>query len=107
MFWDDSRAARISLTVWTARTYVLDICVHSGQDLLGKLRVLLGKWRWSVGQTKCIVADKHLAVAHGSGANADGRYLHGPGNSPRQIRWDRFEHDGKDAGLLQHLRIFR
>src|SRR5215471_18123154 len=69
------------------------------------MRVLLCEWRRIVGQTKSIVTDEYLAVAMRSGADTDRRNFYARGDPPCKIRWNRFQNDGKHAGLLQHLGI--
>src|SRR6476646_385293 len=80
-----SRASRTSLTLWTTRTYVLDVCAHCRKNIVGKMRVLLCEWRWIVRQTESIVTDEYLSVAMWSGADTDGRNLYARGDPPCKI----------------------
>src|SRR5437867_12967094 len=63
IFFLDSRAPRTSLTVWTTRTYVLDVCARRRNDLFRELCVWLGKWRRRSGKAERVVADEHLPAA--------------------------------------------
>src|SRR6267142_5015416 len=57
-------ASRISLTVWSTRTNVLDVCARRRKDGLGKLRVLLcERGNRTIRQSQRVIADQHLAIA--------------------------------------------
>src|SRR5438128_8772228 len=97
-----SSAFRTSLTV----VNILYIRAHSGKDLLGKLRVLLGKrWDGTVGESKHIVDDEHLPITLRPGANADCRYFQARRDASGKICGYGFQNDSEYAGLFENLRI--
>ena len=55
----------------------------------------------AVVQAEQVRADQHLAIAVGTGADADGRNVERGGHAGREIGRNRFEHDGERAGILQ------
>src|SRR5438105_9346977 len=100
MFAAPASAPRISLTF----VNILYICARCGQDLFGKLRILLReRWNRTVGESEDIVGDQHLSVALRTGANADGGNFQTRRNSRRQFRRYRFQHDGENAGFLENF----
>src|SRR5262249_11750466 len=71
----DSSASRTSLTLWTARTYLLDVRARCCENLLAQMRVQLCKRRGGIGEAQRVKTDQDLPVAVSSGADSDRRNL--------------------------------
>ena len=87
------------------RLHVCDERARRVDDDLGEVGVFLRERRHLVVQAEQIGADEHLAVAIRTGADADGRHVERRGDLRGELRGNRFEHDGKRAGILQRERI--
>src|SRR2546429_9723194 len=100
----DLSASRASLTVWSARTYILYIGARGCKNLFGKLRVLPGKRRGIFGKTEHVVNDENLAIALRASADADRRNFQRCGYASGKIRRNGLENNGKCAGVFGNLR---
>src|SRR5262252_553976 len=96
----DASASRISLTVWTACTYFLDIRACRRENLISHTRVLLSERRRRVGQTECVITDQDLSVALVSRADSNRRNFDAGRNPARKIGGNRFEDNGEHTGFL-------
>src|SRR4030095_827922 len=105
MFFRDSRNSRTSLTLCTARTYILDVGARRGKDLISELRVPLGEWRRRIGPSERSVANEDLTIRVRTSPDSNRRNLQAGGHPSCKVDWNGFEHDGKHAGLFQNLSV--
>src|SRR5215510_7381836 len=105
MLFMNRSASRSSLTVWTARTNVLDVCTRGREKVFSEVRVLLYEWWNLFRETQRVITNQHLTIALRSGADSDGGNLHGTRDTAGQIRRNGLEHNGKNARRLEHLCI--
>ena len=90
-----------------ARAHVLGIGADGILDYLADLAELLDEARHARAEAQHVLHDEDLAVAGERGADADGRNGNRRGDALRQGLGDRFEHDGKGAGLGHRARILQ